>query len=166
VRAGTMTPFHARPHRHLKALLGLPRRFAAARSGNVSVELALLAPVLVLILLAVAEYGRAYAEKLVLARMARAQVQYAVENLGASSVLGKIEAMTTTLANGDTVTYDAERSCSCLGDAADCQTLCNGSALPELVVEVSATRKLTPITFFPGHPGPLTLTATASMRAR
>jgi hypothetical protein len=33
-------------------------------------------------------------------------------------------------------------------------------------VQVSATRGLTPLVFFPGHSGPLTLTATTVMRAR
>jgi Flp pilus assembly protein TadG len=165
MRAGTMTCLHDRWSR-ITRVLRLPGRFAAAQGGNVSVELALLAPVLILMLIAVAEYGRAYTEQLSLGRMARAQVQYAVENLGASSVLSEIEALTATLPDGDTVTYEAQRSCRCLGAAADCQTLCDGTALPELVVEISATRSLSPITFFPGHSGPLTLTATASMRAR
>ena len=139
--------------------------FACSR-GNVSVELALLAPILLLGFLGVVEYGRAYTEQLNLGRVARAQLQYAVENLAATSVLDEIDALSSTMPNGDTVTFTAARSCSCLGAAMVCDALCDGSSLPDMEVEVSATRSLAPLVFFPGHPGPLTLTATTAMRVR
>jgi Flp pilus assembly protein TadG len=147
-------------------ILSPARRLVADRRGNVSVELALLAPILLLILLGVVEYGRAYTEQLSLSRIARAQLQYAVENLGASSVLDEIGELSTAMPNGDTVTYTAVTSCTCLGAATGCQTLCDGTSLPEMQVQVSATRGLTPLVFFPGHSGLLTLTATTVMRAR
>ena len=112
------------------------------------------------------EYGRAYTEQLNLSRMARMQLQYAVENLGASTVLDEIDGLSTTLPNGDTVSYAATSSCTCLGAATGCQTLCDGTSLPEMEIQVAATRSLTPLIFFPGHSGPLTLTATTAMRAR
>jgi Flp pilus assembly protein TadG len=142
------------------------RALLACRSGNVSVELALLAPILMMGFLGVIEYGRAYTEQLSLSRMARTQLQYAVENLGASAVLDEIEAHTTTLSNGDTVTYAASTACTCLGAATGCQTLCDGTSLPQLQIQVAATRSLAPLIFFPGHSGPLTLSATTAMRAR
>src|SRR3954452_7087983 len=135
-------------------------------AGNVSVELALLAPILMLIFLGLVEYGRAYTEKLNLSRMARVQLQYAVENIGATEVLDEIDGHSATLSNGDTVTYTATTSCMCLGAATGCQTLCDGTSLPEMQIQVAATRSLTPLIFFPGHSGPLTLSATTSMRAR
>ena len=135
-------------------------------SGNVSVELALLAPVLLLVLLGVAEYGRAYTEQLSLSRVARAQLQYAVENLAATSVLDEIDALSKTLPNGDTVTYAASTSCICLGLDTGCQTLCDGTSLPEMQIEVTASRGLAPMVFFPGHPGSLDIAAVASMRVR
>jgi Flp pilus assembly protein TadG len=142
------------------------RRLLAARGGNVSVELAMLAPILLLGFLGVVEYGRAYAEQLNLGRVARAQLQYAVENLGASTVLDEIDELSHTMPNGDTVTFAASRTCTCLGAATGCQALCDGTSLPQMTVQISATRGLTPIVFFPGHPGALTLTATTAMRAR
>ena len=135
-------------------------------SGNVSVELALLAPVLLLVLLGVAEYGRAYTEQLSLSRVARAQLQYAVENLAATSVLDEIDALSKTLPNGDTVTFSTARSCSCLGASMDCYSLCDGASLTDMEVQVTASRGLAPMVFFPGHPGSLDIAAVASMRVR
>jgi Flp pilus assembly protein TadG len=150
----------------LRSACQLSRGLLACRAGNVSVELALLAPVLMLGFLGVVEYGRAYTEQLSLSRMARTQLQYAVENLGASSVLDEIDAHSTTMSNGDTVTYAASTACTCLGAATGCQTLCDGTSLPQMQIQVAATRSLAPLIFFPGHSGPLTLTATTAMRAR
>ena len=135
-------------------------------AGNVSVELALLSPILMLVFLGVVEYGRAYTEQLNLGRMARVQLQYAIENLGASTtVLDEIDARSVTLPNGDTVSYTATTSCKCLASTG-CQTLCNGTSLPQMEIQVAATRSLTPLIFFPGHSGPLTFAATTAMRAR
>jgi Flp pilus assembly protein TadG len=153
-----------RPNSYLRP--GPLRRLLQCRAGNASVELALLAPVLLLMFLGVVECGRAYTEQLNLSRMARIQLQYAVENLGALSVLDEIDGHLATLPNGDTVTYAASAACTCLGAMTGCQTLCDGTSLPHLEVQVSATRTLTPLVFFPGHTGPLTLAATTAMRAR
>jgi Flp pilus assembly protein TadG len=150
----------------VRAAYAFRRSFIECRAGNVSVELALIAPILLLGFLGVVEYGRAYTEQLNLSRMARVQLQYAVENLGTSTVLDEIDAHSATLANGDTVSYAATTSCMCLGAATGCQTLCDGTSLPEMEIQVAATRSLTPLVFFPGHPEPLTLTATTAMRAR
>jgi Flp pilus assembly protein TadG len=138
----------------------------ACSDGNVSVELALLAPILLLVFLGVVEYGRAYTEQLNLGRVARAQLQYAVENLAATSVLDEIDALSHTMPNGDTVTFTALRSCSCLGAAMACNDLCDGTSLPDMQVQVSANRSLAPLVFFPGHPGSLSLAATTVMRVR
>ena len=145
---------------------GFLRPLLADRGGNVSVELALLTPILLLVFLCLVEYGRAYTEQLNLGRVARAQLQYAVENLGASTVLDEIDGLSHTTPSGDTVTSAASRTCTCLGAATGCQALCDGTSLPQMTIQVSATRSLTPIVFFPGHPGALTLTATTAMRAR
>ena len=145
---------------------GFVRPLLADRGGNISVELALLTPILLLVFLGLVEYGRAYTEQLNLGRVARAQLQYALENLGASTVLDEIDGLSHTTASGDTVTFAASRTCTCLGAATGCQALCDGTSLPQMTVQVSATRSLTPTVFFPGHPGALTLNATTAMRAR
>ena len=142
------------------------RAFLACTLGNVSVELALLSPVLLMLLLGVAEYGRAYSEQLSLSRMARTELQYAVENLAATSVIHDIEALSKTMPNGDEVSFTATRICSCLGAASDCFTTCDGSSLPDMLVQVTATRELTPMVFFPGHSGALDLAAVTAMRVR
>jgi Flp pilus assembly protein TadG len=151
--------------RHAKRCTRL-MAFARCCLGNVSVELALLAPILLLVFLGVAEYGRAYSEQLSLSRVARAQLQYAVENLGATSVIDEISALSKTMPNGDKVTFAAARSCSCLGASIDCYTVCDGTSLPDMEVQVTATRELTPLVFFPGHSGKLEIDAVASMRVR
>src|SRR4051794_40976123 len=104
---------------------GVIGRLIRCTASNVSVELALLSPILMLVFLGVVEYGRAYTEQLNLSRMARVQLQYAIENLGASTVLDEIDARSVTLPNGDKVSYTATTtSCKCLGASTGCQTLC------------------------------------------
>ena len=89
---------------------GFVRPLLADRGGNVSVELALLTPILLLVFLGLVEYGRAYTEQLNLGRVTRAQLQYAVENLGTSTVLDEIDGLSHTMPNGDTVTFAASRT--------------------------------------------------------
>jgi Flp pilus assembly protein TadG len=149
-----------------RAELGQVAEFVWCPRGNVSVELALLAPVLMLIFLGVVEYGRAYTEQLSLGRVARAQLQYAVENLAATSVLNEIDGLSKTLPGGDTITFAASRSCTCLGAASNCNTFCNGTSFPDMEVQVTALRSLSPLIFFPGNSGPLPISAVASMRVR
>ena len=71
-----------------------------------------------------------------------------------------------TLPSGDTVTFSTARSCSCLGVSMDCYSLCDGTSLPDMDVQVTATRGLAPMVFFPGHAGWLDIAAVASMRVR
>jgi Flp pilus assembly protein TadG len=148
---------------HLLRVAGPSR---AGEAGNVSVELALLSPILLLMMLGVVEYGRAYGEQLSLSRLARAQLQYAVENLAATSVIDEIEARSKTMPNGDKVTFAAARICSCLGATSDCFTTCDGASLPDMLVQVTASRDLTPLVFFPGHSGALAISAITAMRVR
>ena len=142
------------------------RTFLRGAGGSATVELALLTPVLILILIGLAEYGRAYAEQLGLSRIARAEAQYAAVYQGATAVLAAIKAKTTTLPSGDRLTYDAERSCRCAGGAAGCSSPCAGGTMPELEVKVSVSRPLRPMLFFPDGRNELTLTATAALRVR
>jgi Flp pilus assembly protein TadG len=136
------------------------------RAGISSVEFAALAPVLLTLSLGVIEYGRAYKEQISLASMASANLQRAIQSLGAVTVIEDIDSYQETLPNGDTLDIAARRSCSCLGVTSACNTLCDGTSLPTMTIEVTATRNLSPIVVFPGHDGDLTLTATAVMRAR
>lgn len=136
------------------------------RRGSIIIELAMLAPLLLLLAVAAIEYGRAYRTQLDLDRIVRAQLQYAVESLGARSVLDEIAATSLPLPTGDSVTFSATRHCACLGSAASCDTLCGDGTLPDMRIEVAAERRLSPLLFFPAHPGPLMLTARMSMRTR
>jgi hypothetical protein len=98
--------------------------------------------------------------------MAHAQAQYAAVYRGASAVLAEIDAKTTTLPSGDRLTYDAERRCRCAGGTADCSSPCASGTMPELKVEVSVSRPLRPMLFFPDGRDELTLSATTVLRVR
>jgi Flp pilus assembly protein TadG len=143
----------------------LLRAFARCRRGAVAVELAFFAPVVIVIAIAAAEYGRAYAVRLRLEAAARDGLQAAVDQVGADASLTQVQsAVQSLIGQGATVTVT--RACACQGATSACDTLCAGTVLPEMRLQVSAQQSLAPMTFYPGHDGSLTLTATALLRVR
>ena len=71
------------------------------------------------------------------------------------------------LPNGDRLAYDAARSCRCAGGGTvDCSSPCGGGTISELQVQVSVSRPLRPMLFFPDGREEMILSATAVLRVR
>ena len=118
-----------------------------------------------MIAIAAAEYGRAYAVRLRLEAAARDGLQAAVDQVGADASLTQVQSAVQSLI-GQGATVAVTRACACQGATSACDTLCAGTALPEMRLQVSAQQSLAPMTFYPGHDGSLMLTATALLRVR
>ena len=115
--------------------------------------------------IAAAEYGRAYAVRLRLEAAARDALQVAVDQIGADASLTEVQSAVQALV-GQGTTVAVTRACACQGAASVCDTLCGRTSLPVMRLQVSAQQSLAPMTFYPGHDGPLTLSAVALLRVR
>jgi Flp pilus assembly protein TadG len=141
------------------------RALARCRRGSVAVEAAFAAPVVIMLAIGAAEYGRAYAVRLRLEASARDGLQAAVDQIGADASLTQVQSAVQALV-GQGATVAVTRACACQGAASACDTLCGGTSLPEMRLQVSAQQSLAPMTFYPGQDGPLTLSAVALLRVR
>jgi Flp pilus assembly protein TadG len=137
--------------------------------GSISVELALVSPVLALLLVGAMDFGRAFHEQLRLANAARAGAQFAIENLGTSEVLtGIVEAaLYDGQKSASELTVTASKTCTCpSGGAVVCTTTCSDGLLPRMHVEVTVQRDFELWFKYPGLSSTLALSETATMRAR
>lgn len=147
-------------------------RWLRSTRGNMSVEMALLGPIFVVMLLGGIEFGRAWNEQIRLSGIARTNVQYAVENLGAAEVLDEITTMMDSDGQSpgpgyaDPISVTAEQLCTCGGVAVECVSVCASGEPPNMYVEVTAQRDLALLFEFPAYPATLPLSATVRLRAR
>ena len=141
-----------------------PRRDA----GNAIVELALVAPILVLVLIGVAEFGRFAYMAIEISNAARAGVAYGAQNhVTASDITGMQNAATGDGSNVPGISATANHYCACSnasGTQVAClPTSCTSSPIVEFV-QVNTTASVSPIFNYPGISNTLTLTGRATMR--
>lgn len=134
--------------------------------GAVSVEFALIAPVLLILILIAVDFGVGMYEQQVIANAARAGAQLAV-----FSTVNSQEGIRTAVANAaqkDAADLDtsSEIFCQCPGGAGvSCTATCDGDA-PEVYVRVTVKFKHETLLPYPTLDNPLTLTATSEFRLR
>lgn len=155
--------------RQRRALRRPARDLGRCRLGAISVELALLSPILLLLLLGAIDFGRILHEQLRLTNGARAGAQFAIENLGTSAVLTGIEEAVVRDAQvpADQLTIAASKACTCpSGATAVCTSTCSDGLPPRMHVEVTVQRDFELWFYYPGLSSPIALSETATMRAR
>lgn len=147
--------------KNLVRLPGILRR----EDGNAMVELAVVAPFLILMMLGSFEIGRYLDFSIKLGNAARAGVQYGSLNVAAASNLTGMQNAATNDANGITFTPKASNYCTCAdGSASTCQpTDCSSTHIVEYV-KLVATGSMTSVFGAPGIPGTANVSATAIMR--
>ncbi len=134
--------------------------------GSALVELALLAPILIVLVIGVAEYGRFAYMSIEIANAARAGVQYGAQNhITASDTTGMQNAATTDGADVPGISAVAVHSCKCAdGTNSTClATDCSTSQIVEFV-QVNTTAALSPMFNYPGVSNTLTVKGQAIMR--
>lgn len=133
------------------------------RQGNAAVEFALIAPVLMVLIASLWDYGNLVNTSTKLRNAARAGVQYAMTHASDTSgiqdtVLGALNA-----APGD-VTIQTAQACECSGAGADCSTACADGTPKEVFMTVAVTKSTSSILPSSDLVLPASVTGTATFR--
>ncbi len=147
-------------------LTTLARRFLPSDSGGALLELAVIAPLLLLLLVGAVDYGRAFYTSVTVANAARAGAEYGAQNVAMSVDTAGMK----NFAQGDgqdagTLNLSATHFCQCAGVAHAC-TMCGGGVAPEVYVQVTATKPLSTLLKYPGLPATITIVRTATFRSQ
>ena len=140
------------------------------RLGAAALELAIALPVLVLLAVGVADFGRMFYTGIAVANAARAAAEYgshAVANSTDTSLIN--QAGRNDAADAGSVTVTSERFCRCPdGTAPDCGTgTCTAPYdQPEVFVTARAVKTIALIIRYPGLPQTLTFRDSATFRAQ
>lgn len=138
------------------------RAFAADRCGNVAVEFALVAPVFILLIVGLLDYGIAARERSALDAATRAGLQVLLAD---SDETAAAEATAALIAPDAEVSADV--ACICVdGAVVDCASGTCAAGAPRRFVTVTATLSHTLMFPWPGTADPMSLESTATARAR
>ena len=100
------------------------RSSRARRSGNAAVEFALIAPVAMLMLVGVTDYGMAVYDRMQLSSAVRAGIQYAMHHSANPATIEQVVMSALTIDHA-AVTVTAAQVCECPGGAAaECDEAC------------------------------------------
>lgn len=142
------------------------RGLRISEAGSAVAELALIAPLLVVLVIGLIELGRFAQYSILVANAARAGVQYGAQNLGtALDFAGMQTAAKNDAQNITGVSATASQFCSCAdGTASTCLPTDCASSHQLVFVRVDAAGTFQSILHFPGIPGSQTITSRAVMR--
>ena len=133
--------------------------------GQSSVEMALAAPALALLLVVVADFARVFYASIEVANTARAGVQYGAQSyVKAIDYTGITQAALNDGSNISGLAANASDLCMCNGQQVACSPPQCSS--PELFVKVTTTAKFTPIVKYPGLPSSIPLSSTAILEVQ
>jgi Flp pilus assembly protein TadG len=138
-------------------------------SGAVSVEFALVAPVLGLMVMAAADFGTVMYEKQRISNAARAGAQYAALNTTNAQNDAGIQAAVANSAqrDADEFTITTNYYCQCFdGSDSGCNDTCEGNDTPEVYIDVTVEYELETIFTYPGLSNPMGLSAQSIFRLR
>jgi len=148
-------------------LSGIVGRFRRSQFGGAAVELAVVSPLLLLLIIGVLDYGRAFYTSITVANAARAGAEYGAQGpVQSADVAGMKDFAQGDGAEAGTLTLSARRYCECGGAAATCTTTCVGGAAPDVFVEVTATKALNMLLPYPGLPSTLSISRMATFRSQ
>lgn len=142
-------------------------RFQRSQRGSAAIELAVVSPLLLLLIIGVLDYGRAFYTSITVANAARAGAEYGAEGpVQSANIAGMMDFAQGDGQDAGTLTLSARRYCECAGTAAACTTACAGGAAPDVFVEVTATKALSMLLPYPGLPSTLSIARTATFRSQ
>jgi len=134
--------------------------------GQSAVELALVAPFVVLVLVIAADFSRVFYMSIEAANAARAGVQYGAQSTTkASDTAGMQQAALNDAANLSGLTATASNFCECPPNTSHVtcsSTSCSGM---EMYVQVNISAQFQTLVHYPGVPTTVTLNESALMRA-
>lgn len=151
------------------------RLLCRADDGSSFIELAFVAPFLVLLVIGAVDFGRAYYVGLEVANAAHAGAEYASYNQSASTANIQAAAQAAAPDVGlatPTVSYSCEcsdgssvvSSSNCSSSPPSCVANSTRSGTPVYLAKVTTSATYTPLMPWPGIPSTITLTKTAAVR--
>lgn len=147
----------------------MPKRNRSGERGGAALEFAVVLPVLLLLGIGVADFGRAFFTGITVASAARAGAQWGAHDVDNTddtvSMRQKAEADADNILP---ITVAARQWCKC-PDGSDpaCTDSCpDGYGQPQVFITVIVTKKLSLIFRYPGFPDSLTFRDSATFRAQ
>ena len=139
--------------------------FRESRCGSMTVELALLTPVMAFMLVGAIDFGSYVFGKMQLQNASRAGAQYAIQAAGNVDDTTAIEAAVRAASGLETsTTVTAVAFCGCVDGAETtvdgtlgCNGTCSGGEFPALSIRVTVENTFTTLFSYPGIPDSLTL---------
>ncbi len=141
-------------------------KIGRARPGGQSMlEMAIALPVLVLLLVVVADFGRVFYAAIGVANAARAGVQYGAQNLAtAADYPGMVTAALNDGENVNGLSAEASQFCTCNGAQVACSPA--GCSQPQVYVQVTTNATFHTLVTYPGVPSSVPLSSTAVMEVQ
>lgn len=141
-------------------------RLIRCRDGVGAVEFALLLPILLLLLLAVADFGLAVNEKMRLTGAARAGAQWAYKKSGDTGGVALAVQQAAGL-EPSRITIATQSFCGCIsGVAVACLGTCNDGNGVRTYVTVTVSESWAPLIASAAMDGPVSLSGTATLRLK
>lgn len=141
-------------------------RLYGCRAGVGAVEFALMLPILVLLMVAVADFGLAVNEKMRLTTAARAGAQAAYKASGDTAGVVVAVQQASGL-DAAAITIASQKSCGCMsGAAVACDGTCADGNGVRTYVAVSVSESWAPVIVSSVMDAPITMTGTAILRVK
>lgn len=135
--------------------------------GGAMVELAVILPVLVLLVIGVVDYGRAFYTSVTVANAARAGAEWGAQgptfyvNIAGMKSFAQQDGQ-----EAGTLALNAGWYCECAGASWPSCTACAGGAAPDVFVEVTASKTLDLLLPYPGLPTTISISRKATFRSQ
>jgi Flp pilus assembly protein TadG len=148
----------------------LIRRLGTEESASALLETAVILPVLVLLAIGVAEYGRVYFTAITVANAAMAGAHAGAQSSGTADSTF-IRQVAQADAGDATLAVTTSRSCRCpdAETTVPCSNVCTtplGYGNPQFFVAVTATKSVSLFLRYPGLPPSILVTRTATFRVQ
>jgi Flp pilus assembly protein TadG len=141
--------------------------FLGCRQGNMAIEMAVIAPVLVLLMVGIADYGAGIYSKMQVQHAVQAGADFAMRNGFSANAISTAVANATPLP-GLSVTPAPTQSCGCPNGTtvitATCGTACAAGGNAGVYVTISATATHTTLLPYPGMPEGFAFSAVSTVR--
>lgn len=142
------------------------RNFTGDKDGAAAVEFALLAPLFIMLIMGIADFGVYVNQRMQLENLARAAVEYVVKGGDEVNVRSDILEASLPTSELDQVTTEGQTTCECSssGTAGVCGTSCENGAYQRRFYSMSITRTYNPLFVYPGLPQQISITGYARLQ--
>ncbi|MEP6601891.1 MAG: TadE/TadG family type IV pilus assembly protein [Nitrospirota bacterium] len=143
------------------------RRLPGSTTGGAALELAVIFPILLLLLIGVIDYGRAFFTAIVVTNAARAGAEYGARDPAYSSDTAAMRIFAEADGQETGVQASARRYCECGAGVANAScNACPGGAAPDVYAEVTARKTVTMFLRYPGLPSSINISRKMSFRSQ